>query len=79
MNELDKRKTGLKIWEICDDKGIEVKDIVRIMSSVSKKTVYNWINGEKLPSIDNLYRLSVLLNVSMDELLVGVNDNAKAG
>jgi transcriptional regulator with XRE-family HTH domain len=36
----------------------------------SLQTVYNWMSGRNLPSIDHLYDLSVLLTVSIDDIIV---------
>ena len=35
------------------------------------QTVYKWMRGESIPSIDILYSLCALLRVNMDSLLVG--------
>ncbi|MDR1495623.1 MAG: helix-turn-helix domain-containing protein [Clostridiales Family XIII bacterium] len=36
----------------------------------SLQTVYNWMNGRNLPSIDHLYDLSMLLTVPIDDIIV---------
>ena len=36
---------------------------------VSQPTVCDWLNGDKLPSTDNLISLSRITGISIDELL----------
>lgn len=72
---LSQMKTGERIKELCDEKKIGIKVIVKYLS-ISERSVYSWFNGDKLPTIDNLYLLSVLLNVTMDDLLVGYETEA---
>ena len=38
------------------------------------QAVYNWKYGSRMPSIDNLDRLSRLLNISINDLLVHNGD-----
>lgn len=39
--------------------------------AIARQSVSKWENGETLPSIDNLIQLSGLLNISLDELIMG--------
>ncbi|MGX6978053.1 helix-turn-helix domain-containing protein [Vagococcus elongatus] len=39
--------------------------------NISRQSVSKWENGETVPSIDNLIRLSGILNISLDELITG--------
>lgn len=71
MQEIDIKKTGHKIKEMCKVRNISVKDIQEKLLVGSFQAVYAWFSGKSLPSLDNLYRLSRLLNVSMDSLIVG--------
>ncbi len=38
------------------------------------QSVYAWFSGKTLPSLDNLYRLSRLLRVPMDEMIVDMEE-----
>ena len=71
MQEIDIKKTGHKILDMCKVRNISVKDIQEKLLVGSFQAVYAWFSGKSLPSLDNLYRLSRLLNVSMDSLIVG--------
>lgn len=40
---------------------------------LSKTSVYSWINNKSQPSIKNLYRIAVVLDVSVCSILVDAN------
>ena len=65
------RETGINLHRIMDKRGITPKDIKEFLNLGSVQTVYNWCNGHNMPTIDNLYALSQLLQVSMDEMICG--------
>ena len=71
MQGIDLKKTGQRIKEICKSQNISVKDIQETLFIGSFQSVYAWFSGKSLPSLDNLYRLSRLLKVPMDTLIVG--------
>ena len=71
MQGIDIEKTGKTIKEMCRIRNISVKDIQENLFIGSFQAVYAWFAGKSLPSLDNLYRLSRLLNVPMDSLIVG--------
>ncbi|MBQ8279111.1 MAG: helix-turn-helix transcriptional regulator [Roseburia sp.] len=65
------RETGINLRRIMDKRGIEAKDIQEYLNLASVQSVYNWCNGLNMPTIDNLYALSQLLQVSIDEIVCG--------
>ena len=65
------RETGVNLHKIMDKRGITPKDIKEYLNLGSIQTVYNWCNGLNMPTIDNLYALSQLLHVSIDEIICG--------
>ena len=65
------RETGVKLHRIMDKRGITPKDIKEFLNLGSVQTVYNWCNGQNMPTLDNLYALSQLLQVSMDDIICG--------
>ena len=68
---IDKRKTGIQLRKLMDEKGLSVKDVQQYLGLGSVQSVYHWLNGISLPSVDNLYALSELFQVSIDEMLCG--------
>ena len=68
------RETGINLHRIMDKRGITPKDIKEYLHLTSVQSVYNWCNGLNMPSIDNLYALSQLLQVPIDTIIC---DNKK--
>lgn len=68
---IDKRKTGIQLRKLMDKNGLSVKDVQHYLRLGSVQSVYHWLNGISLPTVDNLYALSELFQVSMDEMLCG--------
>ena len=66
---IDKGLTCMRIRELCYEKNITVQMICDYMN-LSKQTVYSWLSGKKIPSLDHLIELADILNVSVDDLLV---------
>ena len=69
--EINKRETGTKLRRIMDERGITVKDVRRYLGLGSVQSVYHWLNGISMPTVDNLYALSELFGVSVDAMLCG--------
>lgn len=66
---IDKRKTGINIRRIMDMRGLTVKDVQEYLELGSVQSIYHWINGISMPTIDNLYALSDLFQVPIDLLV----------
>lgn len=62
-------KTGDKIKELMIKNNLTPTDIQEYLSLSCVQSVYRWINGKSLPTVDNLFALSCLFNVSMDEIV----------
>ena len=67
--QIDMRRTGAKIKSLCKERNITVKDIQRQLYIGAFQTVYDWFSGKSLPSLDNFYRLSKMLNVHMEDII----------
>ena len=68
---IDMKRTGERIRQIMERKKVTPKDIQKYMNLACVQTVYHWIDGTSIPSIDNLYALSVLFETSIDDILRG--------
>ena len=68
---IDKKKTGRQIRKLMDKKGLSVEDVRRFLSLGCVQSVYHWLDGTALPTLDNLYGLSELFHVPMDEIVAG--------
>ena len=68
---IDKKKTGIHLRKIMDARGVTVKDVQAYLKLASVQSVYHWLNGLTMPTIDNLYALSELFQVPIDEMIRG--------
>ena len=68
---IDKVKTGKQLKQLIKNKGYTIKDIKQYLSLSCIQTIYRWFDGINIPSVDNLYALSVLLQVPIDRLIIG--------
>ena len=68
---IDKQATGRRIRKIMDKKGITVRNIQEFLGLACVQSIYHWLDGTSLPSLDNLYALSELLQVPMDRIVCG--------
>ena len=75
---INKRETGINLRRIMDAKGITVKDVQQYLELGSVQSIYHWLNGNSLPTIDNLYALSELFQMPIDDLVCGNRDNVFA-
>ena len=68
---IDKVKTGQQIRLLMEKHGVTVKDVKNALSLGCVQSVYHWLDGQSLPTLDNLYALSDLLKVPMDMMVCG--------
>lgn len=70
---LDAVLTGQKIHNAIKQGGYSIKEMQEMLGLSCPQPIYRWIKGRTLPSIDNLYMLSKILGVPMEDLLVPEN------
>ncbi len=66
---LDIQATGKRIMELVDERRIAVSDISETLK-VSPQAIYKWSTGKSLPTIRNMFLLSKMLKVDVDDMLV---------
>ena len=67
---IDPVATGRNILRLRIERGLSVRDLQTYFGFAEPQAIYKWQKGQSLPSVDNLYALSALLGVPMDEILV---------
>lgn len=67
---IDPIATGKNIIRLRKDRGLSVRDLQTFFGFEGPQAIYKWQHGKTLPSVDNLYALSALLDVPMDEILI---------
>lgn len=71
---IDMAATGNRIRLLRKQHHMKIDDIVSFMGFESQQAVYKWQRGESLPSVDNLYALSRLFGTTIDDILVGCDE-----
>lgn len=71
---IDMERTGQRLKNYMDFRNISVKDIQQYLGLTCPQSIYRWIKGKALPSVNHLYMLSRLLKISMEELLVSTEE-----
>ena len=66
---IDMRATGTRIKEIRSSQNFTVQEISEYMGFENPQAVYTWQRGEALPTVDNLFALSKLFDVPMEEII----------
>lgn len=71
---IDATATGRRIRELRDLNGLRITDISDALGFYEPQAVYKWMRGECLPTLRNMYRLSILFNTTIDDIVRGVED-----
>lgn len=67
---IDLDATSERIDSEITKSGYTSKDISEMMN-ISYQSIHKWRRKKSLPDLDNLYILSKIINVSIDDMLVG--------
>lgn len=67
---IDLAATGENITRLRKARGLTVRDVQAYFGFEEPQAVYKWQRGKSLPTVDNLYALSHLLGVPMNDILV---------
>ena len=68
---INKRETGINLRRIMDERGVTAKEVQQYLELGCVQSVYRWLDGINMPTIDNLYALSELLQVPIDTIVRG--------
>ena len=71
---IDATATGRRIRELRDLNGLRITDISDSLGFYEPQAVYKWMRGECLPTLRNMYRLSILFNTTIDDIVRGAED-----
>lgn len=67
---IDPEATGKNITRLRTERNLTVRDLQNYFGFAEPNAIYHWQKGKTLPSVDNLYALSELFHLSMNEILV---------
>ena len=66
---IDPVGTGANIKALIKGSGNTVAGTARALGLAEKSTLYKWVRGDALPSTDSLLALSVMFNVTINDIL----------
>lgn len=69
--KFDSREIGQNLRSLMKQHDMTVKDLQKILGLSCPQTIYHWLNGDSVPTIDNLYNLSHHFDICINELLMG--------
>lgn len=70
---IDPVATGANICRLRKARGLTVRDLQHYFGFEEPQAIYKWQRGQSLPSVDNLYALSALLQVPMNEIIISTS------
>lgn len=73
---LDAQATGANIAALRQAKGYTVRDLQEFFGFAEPQAIYKWQRGQSLPSVDNLYALSILLETPINDILISTEQGA---
>ena len=62
---INKKETGVNLRRIMDMRGVKPKDIQEYLGFGCVQSVYRWLDGVSMPTVDNLYAISKMQKVFM--------------
>ena len=71
--EIDVKATGLNICSRLKEREILKSELRLYLGYTSAEAIYRWAEGKNLPTLQNLYAISRILGVSINDLLVTVS------
>ena len=66
---IDPKATGENILRRRIEKGYTVPEVQQYLGFATVQAIYHWQRGQNLPSLENMYALSVLLDTTVNELI----------
>lgn len=67
---IDLEATGRNIRQLRVERGLTVREVQKYFGFEEPGAIYQWQRGKSLPAVDNLYALSMLFEVKMEDILV---------
>ena len=74
---IDIRATGERIRQLRIEHHLKVEEIAEYMGFGTDQAIYKWQRGESLPTVENLYALSILFNTSIEDILCEYKENTE--
>lgn len=66
---LDRKKMSILIRKAIVDSQFTIEEISNNLNLNSSRVIYEWMNGTKLPSFENLVNLSLMFNMKLEDFV----------
>ncbi len=66
---LDKRQTGFLIRKAIIDSNFTIDQVSNNLELASSRVIYEWMSGTKLPTLENLANLALMLNKKLEDFV----------
>lgn len=76
---IDMEATGKNIQQLRMERGLTVREVQEFFGFEEPSAIYMWQRGQNLPSVDNLFALSKLFEVQMEDILIPYTPNDADG
>ena len=70
MPVINMTATGSNIKTLIKAKGIKVTELQNILGFNTPQSIFKWMRGDAMPSIDNIVILAHILDVPIDEIII---------
>lgn len=67
----DLKETGQRLKQLFEQNGMSVRDVQELLELESVQSVYKWLWGLSMPSIDHLLMIAALFHTTLDDIVVG--------
>lgn len=68
---IDKKATGACIRQIMAERNVTVKKLQEYLGLSCVQSIYHWLDGKSMPTMDNLYAMSQLFCIPIDRMIRG--------
>lgn len=66
---LDRKATGKLIGNAILESDLSFEDVSVRLELASSRVIYEWMSGTKLPSLENLANLALMLSVKIEDIV----------
>lgn len=71
---IDAQATGARIKKFIRQRGYSIKELnPQIGLAPDSNVIYSWMNGRKLPTLDNMKNLAEILDVPIDDIIITIS------
>jgi len=75
LPRIDMGLTGSSIARLRRNSGLSVKDVQDVLGFSTPQAIFKWQRGDCLPTVDNLVILAKLFHVTVNDILIVVDDD----